>query len=184
MLLKNINEVLTHGNNYLIKGPSGMGKSTFVRALAGIWPFASGEIQYPEEQDMMFLPQQPYMPIGTLADAIIFPEKSNPEIRTKLKAILKSCHLDKLFPRLHETARWSEQLSPGEQQRIAFARILLQKPDWVFMDESTSMLDVASEKSLYEMLKTQLPNCSLVSVGHRPTLDAFHDHVIDMAKYA
>lgn len=184
MLLTNINETFVHGKDYLIKGISGIGKSTFVRAIAGIWPFATGEISYPKAKKVMFLPQQPYMPIGTLSEAIIFPDKTSPKLRAELEEILALCRLDKFIPRLHETARWSEQLSPGEQQRIAFARVLVQKPDWVFMDESTSMLDVASEKHLYKMLKKHLPNCSVVSVGHRPTLDEFHDHVVDMTKYA
>ncbi len=184
MLLSNINETFTHGKNYLIKGTSGIGKSTFLRVIAGIWPFASGEIIYPEARSVMFLPQQPYMPIGTLADAIIFPEKATAKLRAQLEDILIDCHLEKFIPRLNETARWSEQLSPGEQQRIAFARVLLQKPDWIFMDESTSMLDVASEKYMYQLIQKQLPNCSIISIGHRPTLDGFHDNVIDMEQYA
>lgn len=183
-LLKNIDEKFTHGNNYLIKGMSGIGKSTFVRTIAGIWPFASGEIMFPKDQRVMYLPQRPYMPIGTLAEAIVFPDNITPEIQSSLSKVLRDCHLEAFIPRLYDTAPWSEQLSPGEQQRVAFARVLLQKPDWVFLDESTSMLDLANEKYLYNMLKTQLPNCSIVSVGHRPTLDEFHEHIIDMAKYS
>lgn len=182
-LLTNVNETFVHGKNYLIKGASGIGKSTFLRVIAGIWPFVSGEVFFPQHQRILFLPQTPYMPIGTLAEAMIFPNQTSPHLQSQLEAILHECQLDKFIPRLHEVARWSEQLSPGEQQRIAFARLLLQKPDWVFMDESTSMLDVASEKYLYELVRKQLPNCSIVSVGHRPTLDAFHDHVVDMGKY-
>jgi putative ATP-binding cassette transporter len=101
-----------------------------------------------------------------------------------LHAILIKCNLEHLIPRLKEVAAWSEQLSPGEQQRIAFARILLQKPDWVFLDESTSMLDIPNEQRVYQLLKTELPHCSIVSVGHRPTLDDYHEHVIDMAQYS
>ncbi len=224
ILLKNINEELIHGHHYLIQGPSGIGKSTFVRALAGLWPFAEGEIVLPSHQKIMFLPQKPYMPIGTLAEAILFPDKdyapfivdhrhkmkttallreSQYEIQVAdqataaggiilhddaklalLEKILSACHLENLIPRLQETAAWSQQLSPGEQQRVAFARVLLQKPDWAFLDETTSMVDLKTEQALYEQLKTQLPHCSIVSVGHRPSLSAFHDQVIDMAKYS
>lgn len=183
-LLKNITEKFVHGKNYLIKGESGIGKSTFIRTIAGIWPFTSGEVILPKHERIMYLPQKPYMPIGTLAEAILFPDKHNPELQKHLEQALRACNLEQFVPRLHETATWSEQLSPGEQQRIAFARVLLHKPNWVFLDESTSMLDLANEKQLYEVLKKELPNCSVVSVGHRPTLDAYHDHIVDMTKYS
>lgn len=182
-LLKEINETFIHGNNYLIKGISGTGKSTFIRTLAGIWPYASGEVIFPAVNRIMYLPQKPYMPIGTLAEAILFPDKEHPELEAKLPTILRNCHLENFIPRLYETASWSEQLSPGEQQRIAFARVLLHRPDWVFLDESTSMLDLANESYLYEMLARELPDCSLISVGHRPSLDQYHSHVINMGKY-
>lgn len=184
LLLKNIGETFEHGSNYLIKGVSGIGKSTFIRTMAGIWPFASGNITLPSDKRVMYLPQQPYMPIGTLAEAILFPDKSHPANIEKLKAVMRECRLEQFIPRLDEEARWSEQLSPGEQQRVAFARVLLQSPDWVFMDECTSSLDLENERFLYQMLKTKLPSCSFVSVGHRPTLDEYHDHIINMAKYS
>lgn len=184
LLLKNISENMTQGNNYLIKGMSGIGKSTFVRAIAGIWPFAAGEIKLPDNKTIMYLPQKPYMPIGTLAEAILFPEKDNPVLEEKLASVLRDCRLEAFIPRLHETAAWSEQLSPGEQQRVAFARVLLHRPDWIFLDESTSMLDLANEKHLYELLQAKLPNSSIVSVGHRPSIDVYHEHVIDMSKYS
>ena len=184
LLLQNINENFVHGNNYLIKGQSGIGKSTFIRALAGIWPYAAGEVTFPDQQRVMYLPQRPYMPIGTLEEAILFPNQAEKELSAQLEGVMRDCNLESFIPRLKETASWSEQLSPGEQQRIAFARVLLHKPDWVFMDESTSMLDVANEAALYAILKKLLPNCSVVSVGHRPTLESYHDHVIDMHKYS
>ena len=160
-----------------------MGKSTFVHTLAGIWPYASGEINLPEKQRVMYLPQRPYMPIGTLAEAILFPDKKQPELEKHLEQVLQDCRLENFIPRLQEVASWSEQFSPGEQQRIAFARVLLHKPDWVFLDESTSMLDLANEKHLYHLLKEKLPHCSIVSVGHRPSLDALHEHIINVEKY-
>lgn len=183
-LLANINQKFEHGKSYVIKGPSGVGKSTFVRTLAGIWPFASGEALFPENKNIMFLPQKAYMPIGTLAEAIMFPDKKQTVSDATLKKILRDCNLENLIPRLKETAHWSESLSPGEQQRIAFARVLLHKPDWVFMDESTSMLDMKNEEHLYQLLKKQLPHSSIISVGHRPSVDGFHDHVVNMEKYS
>ena len=184
LLLKNIDVVLQHGKHYLIQGMSGIGKSTFVRTLAGLWPFASGGVILPSHQKIMYLPQKPYMPIGTLAEAILFPDHTDEKMIDQLTQVLKDCHLTHLIPRLYLVAPWSEQLSPGEQQRIAFARVLLHQPDWVFLDESTSMLDLENEKYLYQLLKTKLPHCSLVSVGHRESLRAWHDTVLDMAQYA
>lgn len=184
LLLKNINQDLKHGSHYLIKGSSGIGKSTFVRTIAGIWPFASGDVTMPENKNVMYLPQKPYMPIGTLHEAIMFPGKATNDNKEELEQLLRDCNLEKLVPRLYETAAWSQQLSPGEQQRIAFARVLLNKPDWVFLDESTSSMDVKNEKHLYALIKSRLPDCSIVSVGHRPTIDEYHDHVINMADYS
>jgi putative ATP-binding cassette transporter len=183
ILLQDINEEFKHGMHYLIKGVSGIGKSTYMRALSGIWPYSSGSVQFPKDKLVMYVPQRPYMPIGTLKEAIYFPETTNPATDAELEAILRDCNLENLIPRLNESAAWSEQLSPGEQQRIAFARVLLMKPDWVFLDESTSMLDIANEQRVYNLLKEKLPHCSIVSVGHRPTLDNYHDHVVDMTKY-
>ncbi len=184
LLLGNINQEFKHGENYLIKGESGIGKSTFLRTLSGIWPYAEGEIKLPKKQYIMFLPQKPYMPIGSLAQAILFPDTAEEVDSVLLEKVLRECHLDHLIPRLNEIAAWSEQLSPGEQQRIAFARVLLRKPDWVILDESTSMVDLKNEEYLYKLLKEQLPNCSIISVGHRPSLEALHDHVINMTKYS
>jgi putative ATP-binding cassette transporter len=183
MLLENINQEFIKGESYVIKGESGIGKSTFVRTIAGIWPFASGDISFPSKVHVMYLPQKAYMPIGTLAEAILFPDKHDPSLESKLQKVMHDCHLDSLVPRLHETAHWSEQLSPGEQQRVAFARVLLHKPDWVFLDESTSMLDLANEKHMYTLLKEQLPNCTLISVGHHSGVDEFHNHTIEMTQY-
>lgn len=184
-LLANVNEEFLAGQHYLIKGISGVGKSTFIRMLAGIWPFGSGIIEVPQGQKMMYLPQKAYMPIGTLEEALLFPDgKDNPHSREELKELLNSCGLSNLVNRLDEVGMWSQQFSPGEQQRVAFVRILLNKPDWVFLDESTSALDLECERSLYELVKRRLPHCSIVSVSHHPSLDAYHDHVIDMRHYS
>lgn len=184
LLLQNISTSFVHGNHYLIQGRSGIGKSTFVRTIAGIWPYAAGEMIFPEEQQVMFLPQRPYMPIGTLAEALLFPEEVTAENKEKLEQVLVDCRLEGLVSRLNEVAPWSEQLSPGEQQRVAFARVFLHKPDWVFMDESTSMVDLGTETFLYKQMKDLLPKCSIVSVGHRSSLNDHHTHVIDMEKFS
>lgn len=182
-LLSDINIDFEHGKHYLIKGHSGLGKSTFIKVLAGLWPYAAGAVTLPADQKVMFLPQRPYMPIGTLAEAIMFPDKNHPELKAEIIQVLQDCNLEKLIDRLHETAAWSEQLSPGEQQRIAFARVLLHRPDWIVMDESTSMLDMANEELLYKVLKKRLPNSSIISVGHRPSLDVHHDSIIDLSRF-
>jgi putative ATP-binding cassette transporter len=182
-LLKNINLELVYGKNYIIKGESGVGKSTFIRTIAGIWPFGSGEIGMPDKK-MLFLPQRPYMPLGTLRDALLFPNRKQTVSDEALKELLILCDLPELVNFLYDVAYWSARLSPGELQRVAFVRVLLQKPDWVFLDETTSSLDLKREKMLYELLRTQLPECSIVSVGHRPSLDAFHDVQINLEEYA
>lgn len=183
LLMKNISETFVHGRHYLLKGDSGLGKSTFIKALAGIWPYANGEVIFPSQQNIMYLSQKAYMPIGSLAAAILFPDEDNQALRPMIEDALIKCHLAHLIPKLNEVAAWSEKLSPGEQQRIAFARVLLHRPNWVFMDESTSMLDIGNEDYLYRMLRRELPDCSIISIGHRPSLDVHHDEVIDMTMF-
>ncbi len=182
-LLSNVNEEFTHGQNYLIKGASGIGKSTFVRAIAGIWPYGSGEIYMPEHKDIMYLPQKSYMPLGTLKEALLFPDKTHAIPESDIINVLNACGLHELEHRLNETALWSEQLSPGELQRIAFARVLLHKPYWVFLDEATSALDIDNEKHLYELLKSRVPNCSMISIGHQPSVEPYHEHQINFSQY-
>jgi putative ATP-binding cassette transporter len=182
-LLKNINEELVHGQNYLIKGDSGIGKSTFLRAIAGIWPYGSGNISLPEKKNVMFLPQKSYMPLGTLQEALLFPDNITSLSETELIELLNACDLPALTTQLHQATHWSEHLSPGELQRIAFIRVLIHKPDWVFLDESTSALDLRHEKHLYELLRKRLPYCSIVSVGHRPSIENYHDNKIELEQY-
>ncbi len=184
ILLKNVAQDFIHGQHYVVKGRSGIGKSTFVRSLAGIWPFGKGEVSRPPVESIMFIPQTSYMPLGSLREALIFPDKVMDVTDNILVQLLKNCGLSHLTNQLNTVARWSERLSPGELQRIAFVRILIHKPQWVFLDESTSSLDIKSENQLYLLLKKNLPNCSVVSVGHRPSLDQYHDHEIDLEKYA
>jgi putative ATP-binding cassette transporter len=182
-LLLNINETFVHGNNYLIKGVSGIGKSTFVRVIARIWPYGSGEIDLPDNKKIMYVPQKSYMPIGTLLQALLFPNSISHLPESDVIQALNDCDLPDLVHRLHDVAMWSEQLSPGELQRVAFVRVLLHKPDWVFLDESTSALDLPHERQLYSLLKAKLPQCSIVSVGHQPSVEVFHEYQIDFSKY-
>lgn len=184
ILLENMNIEFNSGQHYLIKGRSGIGKSTFVRVIAGIWPFGSGDIYLPQNQKIMYLPQKSYMPIGTLESALLFPDKNRNIPREKLIDVLNQVNLPELANRLDNISMWSEQLSPGEQQRIAFARVLIHRPDWVFLDETTSALDLESEKQLYQLLSQQLPHLSLISIGHRPSLQDYHFNVIDFEKYS
>lgn len=182
-LLLHINAKFEHGKYYWIRGDSGIGKSTFVRAIAGIWPFGSGEISLPAGKKIMYLPQRSYMPLGTLKEALLFPDANQQVSSARLAELLRLCDLPGLQDALERSVAWSEHLSPGELQRIAFVRILLQKPDWVFLDESTSALDLAHEKNLYALLKAEVPGCSVISVGHRPSLEDSHDVVMDFTGY-
>jgi vitamin B12/bleomycin/antimicrobial peptide transport system ATP-binding/permease protein len=182
-LLTGINEEFIYGKNYVITGVSGIGKSTLIRIISGIWPFGSGEIDLPMNQKIMYLPQKSFMPLGTLEEALLFPDNIRSQSKEKLKAWLHEFGLGELAFRLNEVSLWSQQLSPGEQQRIAFIRILIHKPQWVFLDEGTSALDLESEKKVFQLLQSHLPQCSIVSVGHRPSLNAYHDKVIELEQY-
>jgi vitamin B12/bleomycin/antimicrobial peptide transport system ATP-binding/permease protein len=173
-LLEDVNLAIRPGDTTLISGPSGAGKSTLFRAIAGIWPFGRGQIRLPRGARVLFLPQKPYLPIGTLREVTSYPAPAERIDDAALREALEVVGLDALTGRLDESAHWALSLSPGEQQRIAFARALVQKPDWLFLDEATSALDEATEARLYALLRDRLPGATIVSVGHRSTLRAFH----------
>ena len=175
VLLEQLTLKLSLGERILITGESGAGKSTLLRSLAGIWPFANGRLQLPEAQDCLFLPQRPYLPLGSLRRALLYPKTAASVSEGEIREILQLCQLDKFGARLDEVADWSRILSLGEQQRLAFARIFLVKPQWVFMDEASSALDEPMEKYLYELLQSRLPGSSIISIGHRSTLQAQHE---------
>jgi putative ATP-binding cassette transporter len=162
------------GDTMLIGGPSGAGKSTLFRAIAGIWPFGRGEVRLPRTGRVLFLPQKPYLPIGTLREVVSYPTPPAGLDDVALRDALQAVGLPALAGRLEESAHWALALSPGEQQRIAFARALVQKPEWLFLDEATSALDEQSEAELYARLRERLSGTTVVSVGHRSTLRAFH----------
>jgi vitamin B12/bleomycin/antimicrobial peptide transport system ATP-binding/permease protein len=162
------------GDTVLLGGVSGSGKSTLFRAIAGIWPFGRGEIRIPRGCHVLFLPQKPYLPIGALREVVSYPMPAGGVDDATLREALEAVGLRELGGRLSEVSHWALQLSPGEQQRIAFARALVQKPDWLFLDEATSAVDEATEARLYRLVRERLAGTTLFSVGHRATLRPFH----------
>jgi len=166
----------------LIQGASGAGKSTLLRAAAGLWPWGTGRILVPPREAMMVLPQRPYLPLGTLRAALAYPAGPSTFATSALAAALERCDLAHLAPRLEETARWERVLSLGEQQRLGFARLLLHRPRWVLMDEATSALDEASQDAMMALFTAELADSALVSVGHRPGLDAWHDRTLVLVR--
>ena len=176
--LLTIDGTLKSKNALLISGPSGSGKSTLLRALAGLWPYGEGQIILPHSATLMLLPQRPYIPHGRLIDAVCYPAKAEAFSRDDMTIALHDVGLDALAADLDREDLWSQRLSGGEQQRLAIARVLLAKPDWLFLDEATAALDEKSEAMLYTLLKEKLPKTTLVSIGHRSTLRAFHDEYI------
>jgi len=162
------------GERVLVSGPSGSGKSTLFRALAGIWPYGAGRIVIPQLKRLLFLPQRPYVPIGSLRNAVTFPAGPGSFSDAEIAEALKLCKLSDYADRLDESHHWDRRLSPGEQQRLAFARALLQRPDWLFLDEATSSLDPETEDELYRLLLKRLPETTLVSIAHRTNLAEHH----------
>ncbi|MGC8660419.1 MAG: ABC transporter ATP-binding protein/permease [Desulfomonilaceae bacterium] len=174
LLIKDLNLTLAPGSSLLITGPSGSGKSTLIRTLAGIWPFARGLIRLPENATTMFLPQKPYLPMGSLREALYYPSGSSVS-ESRLIEALDRCQLSHLIPVLDQTDNWSQALSLGEQQRVAFARVLLQRPDFLFLDEATASIDEKMEENLYRTMRSELRNTTVISVAHRSTLVSWHD---------
>ena len=168
----------------LVTGPSGSGKSTLFRAMAGIWPFGQGTITQPLGSQVLFLPQKPYLTIGTLREQLTYPAAAEAFDTSVLQQTLHDCGLAHMVQRLDEAQHWGQILSGGEQQRVAFARALLQRPQWLFLDEATASLDEASEAHLYTLIRTRLPETSLISIGHRPTLGQFHEHRLRLERDA
>ena len=162
------------GERVLVSGPSGSGKSTLFRALAGIWPFGKGTITVPKNARVMILPQRPYFPIATLAAAVAYPAEPDSFDAGKVAELIEAVGLPALASRVEEEAHWNRMLSLGEQQRLGIARALLYAPDFLFLDEATASLDEPAEAALYQLLERRLARATIVSIGHRATLAAFH----------
>jgi vitamin B12/bleomycin/antimicrobial peptide transport system ATP-binding/permease protein len=168
------------GERVLLAGPSGSGKSTLFRAVAGIWPFGGGRIEIPAGAQVMIVPQKPYIPIGTLRAAIAYPAASDVYADDEIRRVLEDARLGFLAEDLDREDTWSQRLSGGEQQRIVLARAMLARPQWLFLDESTSALDERLETDLYRTLVERLPNTAIVSISHRSTLGAWHSRHMEM----
>ena len=180
-LLENLSFTLHPGHNVLIKGVSGSGKSTLLRAISGIWPFVDGKIFLPERDKLMFIPQKPYLPLGTLRAALNYPG-NKPIDDTELIYLMDLCQIGYLKDKLDLEADWSHVLSVGEQQRLAFVRAHIQQPQWLFLDEATSALDEDTEATMYSLLQERLTQTTVVSVGHRSTLNKYHELVLRLNK--
>jgi putative ATP-binding cassette transporter len=168
------------GERWLVRGPSGAGKSTLLRAIAGIWPHGTGTVHMPRDTSVLFLPQRSYIPSGSLAAALSYPGEPTQFPATRLAEVLHKCGLGHLDSSLNRVDHWQQKLSGGEQQRLAFARVLLHRPDFVFLDEATSALDPETERMLYDAVLTHLPDAGVVSIAHRESLAAYHDHVLQV----
>jgi putative ATP-binding cassette transporter len=183
-LLKGANVNLRQGESVLVTGPSGAGKSTLFRAIAGIWPYWKGAIRLPAGAQLLFLPQRPYLPIGTLKYAAAYPADEAGIADETVREVLQAVGLGKHADDLAREENWAQLLSGGEQQRLAIARALLNKPDWLFMDEPTASLPDDAQAALYKLLKERLPGTTLVSIGHREGLAAFHERKLAWADFS
>jgi len=162
------------GERVLLVGESGSGKSTLFRAAGGLWPWGSGEIKLPPKDQIMFLPQKPYIPLGTLAEALAYPNAAKKTDREEMKASLERVNLEAFIPMLDQNARWDKLMSLGQQQRLAFARLCLHRPKWVFLDEATSALDDYNQEIVMSIFTEELKESALLSIGHRAGLEEYH----------
>jgi vitamin B12/bleomycin/antimicrobial peptide transport system ATP-binding/permease protein len=168
------------GERVLVTGPSGAGKTSLFRALGGVWPFGTGAIRVPKGASVLVLPQRSYLPLGTLRGALAYPGSNDAFSQGEIEAVLDAVGLSSLKSELDETAYWADKLSGGEQQRLSIARALLQKPQWLFLDEATAALDETAEGQLYRLLIARLPDTAIVSIGHRSSLVEFHDRFFEL----
>jgi putative ATP-binding cassette transporter len=179
-LLEGAELLLTPGHSIVLTGRSGSGKTTLFRVLAGIWPFGAGQVEIPPNS--FFLPQRPYVPLGTLRHVITYPNAVDAFSQEEIMQVLRDAGLPQLCERLDHDDNWPMRLSMGEQQRLGFARALLAKPDWIFLDEATASLDPEAETELYQILKQRLPNATLVSIAHRPSVASFHEKRLNLTR--
>ena len=179
-LLTDLDLNLAGGDSLLVRGPSGRGKTTLLRSLAGLWPYVNGSIERPMDGQAMFCGQQPYLPLGTLRTALAYPSPGETLSDDVAIETLRAVQLGHLADRLDLETDWSRTLSPGEQQRLAFGRILISRPSLAFLDETTSALDEGMEHAIYELVRERMPDCTIVSVGHRSTLRNFHSNELTL----
>ena len=173
---------LRAGDRVLLSGRSGSGKTTLLRAFSGVWPYGEGRLDVPEGTRSLVLPQRSYLPLGTLRQAICYPHTLDAYPDAAVRDVLAAVGLGHLAPELDRADNWPQRLSGGEQQRLGMARALLSRPDWLFLDEATSALDETGEAELYRTLIDRLPQAGIVTITHRPTLDALHNRRVEMTK--
>jgi putative ATP-binding cassette transporter len=173
---------ISSGDRVLFTGPSGAGKSTLFRAIAGIWPYGDGSVTIPAHASLMMLPQRPYFPIGTLKAAVVYPAQADAFSDEQVRDALVAVGLPKLASRLEENEHWNRMLSLGEQQRLGLVRALLHAPQYLFLDEATASVDELAEAKLYRLLQERLPATTIVSIGHRSTLAAFHTRSVALTR--
>jgi len=181
LMLADTDAVIGRGEKVLVKGDSGAGKSTLIRAMAGLWPWGSGRILRPKDARIAFMPQQPYMPRGTLRDALDYPRGDAPPDPARTERILAACGLAHLVSRLDEEQSWSDVLSGGEQQQLGFARVLLRPPDIIIMDEPTSALDDLSQTRLMELLCEEAPGSTIIHAARRNVDKRFYDREMQLS---
>ena len=184
-MIRELNLTFTPGENTLIKGRSGLGKSTLFKVMAGAWPYGDGDVSVPNHHQMCFLPQKPSIRNDTLKAILAYPEPVDTYTDEQYEAVLHAVggeknYMDKFIGELNTKKAWSKCLSGGEQQRISFARALLKKPDWLFLDESTAALDEESEECMYRLVEKQLKDTTFISIGHRSTIKKFHRRIVTL----
>ncbi|MDP2356765.1 MAG: ABC transporter ATP-binding protein/permease [Beijerinckiaceae bacterium] len=184
IMIEDADTSIAPGEKVLVRGESGSGKSTLIRAIAGLWPWGAGEVLIPKDARVTFMPQRPYFPLGTLRGALLYPNTDREEPQERIEDALKRCGLAHLAPRLDSEENWSAVLSGGEQQRTAFARVLLDPPDVLIMDEPTSALDEASQEKMMSFFRDDLAKTCVIHVGHRPGLEVHHDREIHLLREA
>jgi putative ATP-binding cassette transporter len=183
VMINDASTTIAMGEKVMLGGESGSGKSTLIRALAGLWPWGSGRVLMPKDASIAFLPQRPYLPLGTLREALAYPHHDVALDAGAVEAAMRRCGLSYLVKRLDEPdLRWDQTLSGGERQRVAFCRLLLHKPQIIIMDEATSALDEESQHSLLSLLREDLSYATVISVGHRPGVEAFHDRKLTLER--
>jgi putative ATP-binding cassette transporter len=180
IVIEDASATILPGERVLILGETGSGKSTLFRAVAGLWPWGSGRILTPAPETMAFLPQRPYLPLGTLRNAVTYPSAPDTIPDDQVRTALTRCDLGQFLDRLDTVERWDKELSLGEQERLAFARLLIHKPSWIFLDEATAALDADSQRHVMSLFDDELKNATVLSIGHRPDLAAYHSRTIQL----